>query len=83
MKITTVKLSQETKVRLERLKSHKRDSYEDILINILEILNTCRLNPEKARIDLINLEKKHYQIFKQKYKENQKEQKPEKNRKQI
>lgn len=66
MKITTIKLTEETKHRLERLKSHKRDTYEDILINVLEILNTCRANPDKARSELIYLDRKHYRIFKQK-----------------
>jgi len=68
-KISTIKLSNLTKQRLLKLKGHKRDSFEDIIANILEILNTCRNNPEKARVELIHLDKKHIEISKSKIKE--------------
>ena len=48
-KITTIKLSTKTKSRLNNLKIHKRETYEEILQKMLGILNTCLLNPEKAR----------------------------------
>ena len=48
-KITTIKLLEETKMRIEKLREHKRESYDDILRKILYVLNTARESPEKAR----------------------------------
>ncbi|MFH1452057.1 MAG: hypothetical protein ABIF88_02695 [archaeon] len=48
-KITTLKLLEETKLRIEKLREHKRESYDDILRKVLYILNTARDDPEKAR----------------------------------
>ena len=48
-KITTIKLLEETKIRIEKLREHKRESYDDILKKILYILNTARDSPEKAK----------------------------------
>ena len=48
-KITTIKLLEETKLRIEKLREHKRESYDDILRKILYILNTARDSPERAR----------------------------------
>lgn len=46
--ITTIKIEKETKMRLDRLKEHKRESYEEILKKILGILNIIKADPEKA-----------------------------------
>ena len=54
--ITTIKLKKKTKERLDKLRVHKRDSYEDILERTLGILNLCRSNPEVAQEKLENLE---------------------------
>ncbi len=48
-KITTIKLLEETKLRIEKLREHKRESYDDILRKILYILNTARDSPERAK----------------------------------
>ncbi|MDH3324334.1 MAG: hypothetical protein OEL89_01725 [Candidatus Peregrinibacteria bacterium] len=48
-KITTIKLLEETKLRIEKLREHKRESYNDILRKILYVLNTARDDPEKAK----------------------------------
>jgi len=48
-KITTLKLLEETKLRLEKLREHKRETYDDILRKILYVLNTAREEPEKAK----------------------------------
>lgn len=47
--ITTIKLNQETKERLEKLREHKRESYDEILRKMLGILNVAKAEPEKAR----------------------------------
>jgi hypothetical protein len=49
MTTTTIKLSRETKERLEKLREHKRESYDDILRKMLGILNITKSEPEKAR----------------------------------
>ncbi|MCK4650437.1 hypothetical protein KAT36_04375 [Candidatus Pacearchaeota archaeon] len=48
-KITTIKLLEETKLRLEKLREYKRESYDDILRKILYVLNIARDDPDKAR----------------------------------
>ena len=48
-KVTTIKLLEETKFRIEKLREHKGESYDEILKKILYILNTARDSPEKAR----------------------------------
>ena len=54
-KITTIKLLEETKLRLEKLREHKRESYDDILKKILYVLNIARDDPEKAKRVLIRI----------------------------
>ncbi len=54
---TTIKLSKETKSRLDHLKEYKRESYEEILQKILDILNTCRMSPMRARGKLIAIDR--------------------------
>jgi hypothetical protein len=49
MAITTIKLSKETKKRLDSLREYKKESYDEILGKILSVLNMCKLDPLKAR----------------------------------
>ena len=46
---TTIKIHNDTKERLDRLRENDRESYEEILRKILFILNTSKTNPQKAR----------------------------------
>tara|TARA_Y100000034_G_C6664577_1_gene291485 strand:+ start:275 stop:496 length:222 start_codon:yes stop_codon:yes gene_type:complete len=46
--ITTIKIHKQTKERLNRLKEHERETYEQVLRKILYILNISKKNPEKA-----------------------------------
>ncbi|MBU3912801.1 MAG: hypothetical protein KKB21_01820 [Nanoarchaeota archaeon] len=48
-KITTIKISSETKERLDHLKEFERESYDEIIRKMLFILNTIRSNPESAQ----------------------------------
>ena len=48
-KVTTIKLLEETKFRVEKLREHKRESYDDILRKILYVLNIARYDPDKAK----------------------------------
>jgi hypothetical protein len=48
-KITTIKLLEETKQRIEKLREHKRESYDDIIKKILYVLNATREEPEKGK----------------------------------
>jgi len=48
-KITTLKLLEETKNRIEKLREHKRETYDDILRKILYVLNAAREDPDKAK----------------------------------
>ncbi len=55
--ITTIKLERATKDRLDKLKVYKRESYEEVIEKILELLNLVRSNPEAARAKLISIDK--------------------------
>ncbi len=55
--ITTIKLNKKTKERIDKLRMHKRETYDEILQSLLDILNLCRVYPEKAKIRLLNMEK--------------------------
>jgi len=56
-KTTTVKISRETKTRLDNLKEYNRESYEEILKKILHILNLVRKNPLLAERFLGDIDK--------------------------
>ncbi len=51
-KITTIKLLEETKLRLEKLREHRAESYDAILRKILYVLNIARDSPENAKLIL-------------------------------
>jgi hypothetical protein len=61
-KITTLKLEKETKERLEKLREHKRETYDDIIRKILYVLNTVREEPGKARGILEFIDEKRKRI---------------------
>jgi len=55
--ITTIKLEKETKNRLEKLKIHRRESYDEVLRKLLKILNVLKVNPGQARFRLTEIER--------------------------
>ena len=68
-KITTMKVVEETKIRLERLREHKRESYDDILRKILYVLNISREDPEKARRTLERISDHHIEMLEEEEKQ--------------
>lgn len=56
-KITTIKIDRETKLRLDKLKVHSKESYDEVIQKILFILNLCKVNPLQARDRLIAIDK--------------------------
>lgn len=48
MKITTMKIEIETKERLDRLKEHEKESYNQVIKKMLHLLNIFRKNPEQG-----------------------------------
>ena len=57
-KITTIKISTETKKRLEKLKEYDRETFNDVLDKVFYVLNTCKKAPEKAQRILINIDRR-------------------------
>jgi predicted CopG family antitoxin len=47
--ITTIKIRKETKKRLDKLKEHDRESYEEVIRKLLFVLNASKNNPERAQ----------------------------------
>ena len=71
--ITTIKIQKQTKSRLEHLKEHERETYEQVIRKILYILNRTRKDPVSAnrllsRIDN-NIKRKFVHNKKQKEQE--------------
>lgn len=64
-KITTIKLLNETKNRIEKLRENKRESYDDILRKILYVLNVSRDDPDKAKRILEKIEEIRTRMFKE------------------
>lgn len=56
MTITTIKIANETKSRLNKLKEFDRESYDQVLRKMLYILNECRKNPIKAKKILVSID---------------------------
>jgi hypothetical protein len=54
---TTIKINKETKSRLDHLKEHSRESYDEVLKKILYILNLNRKNPMLSLNALSNIDK--------------------------
>ena len=61
--ITTLKLEKETKERLDKLREHKRETYDDILRKIMYVLNTVRDEPTKAKAILEFIDEKRKRMF--------------------
>jgi len=55
--ISTIKLTKATKGRLDHLRVYRRETYDEILIKILDILNIVRQEPERARGKLIAIDR--------------------------
>lgn len=62
-KMTTLKLEKETKSRMEKLREHKRETYDDIIRKVLYVLNVVRDDPEKAKAILEFIDEKRKKMF--------------------
>jgi hypothetical protein len=71
MDITTIKLNKKTKERLDKLKIHNRESYDEVIQEVLKILNLCKVNPFQAKAKLQEIDKIRVS-FEKKNKENKK-----------
>lgn len=56
LEITTIKLKKITKERLDHVKEHERESYDEVINKALNILNICVKNPLLAGRVLRNME---------------------------
>ena len=57
MEITTIKLEKETKGRLDKLKEHEKESYNQVIKKILYALNVVRKNPALGNKVLSRIDK--------------------------
>jgi hypothetical protein len=62
-RITTIKISTETKDRLDKLKEYHRETYDDLIKKILYILNTARKDPEKSKNLLFSIDSRTKKQF--------------------
>jgi len=61
-KITTIKLEEETKSRLDKLKVHDKESYNQVIKKMLFVLNTLRKNSKVAEGILNNIDEARTKI---------------------
>ena len=57
MATTTIKLDKNTRERLDKLRVHPKESFDDILKRMLDILSIVRMAPERARSRLLLIER--------------------------
>ena len=62
LKDSTIKVTNETKRRLENLKIHKRESYNEVVQRMLSIVNMLKINPGQARHRLEEIERVKLQL---------------------
>ncbi len=55
--ITTIKIHNQTKERLSRLKEHERETYEEVIRKILYVLNRTRKDPVSSNRLLSKIDK--------------------------
>lgn len=72
--ITTIKISKKTKERLEHLKVYLRETFDETMQKVLEILNICKVNPDSARARLIFLDRERKRNLKSQEKNSDKQQ---------
>ncbi|MDD5193068.1 MAG: hypothetical protein PHF67_00625 [Candidatus Nanoarchaeia archaeon] len=70
--ITTIKITKDTRERLNKLKEYERETFNDILNKMFYILNICKKTPEKSQKILNNIDKRirRRQIMKKRMKQN-------------
>ncbi|MBS3075986.1 hypothetical protein J4429_06045 [Candidatus Pacearchaeota archaeon] len=68
--ITTIKITKETRERLNKLKEYERETFNDVVNKIFYVLNICKKSPEKSQKILNNIDKriKRRQIMKKRMK---------------
>ena len=54
---TTIKVSKDTKKRLDNFKEYRAESYEEIVRKMLYVLNAVRKNPDSATKILNSIDK--------------------------
>ena len=57
MQKPTIKLEKQTKARLEHLKEHERETYNQVIKKVLYVLNKSRKDPVSANRILQNIDK--------------------------
>jgi hypothetical protein len=57
-KITTIKISTETRSRLMNIKEYDRETYNELINKLFYIVNVCKNDPFKAQKILENLDKR-------------------------
>jgi hypothetical protein len=62
--ITTIKLQKKTKKRLEKIRTHPRESYEELLQKLLDLLNSLHADPDQAYGQLRVIEKQNRELNK-------------------
>ncbi|MEK6898612.1 MAG: hypothetical protein AABW79_00770 [Nanoarchaeota archaeon] len=63
MSVTTIKISHSTKERIDKLKKYRRETYDEVMHRLLEILNLCKSNPDAARGKLMAIDKVRKEEF--------------------
>jgi len=67
MSITTIKIHEETKLELDRLREHPSESYDEVIRKALSIIKTAKKEPRLSKWAIEQIEKSREQVKKGKY----------------
>ncbi len=67
METTTIKLGENTKTQLDKLREYKNESYDELIKKMIFIVEKCKTEPELSRETVIAIEKARERIKKGKF----------------
>lgn len=67
IKTTTIKIHQDTKTQLDRLREYKNETYDELIKKVLFIVETLKTKPELSRETVEAIEKSRERIKKGKF----------------
>jgi len=62
MDVCSIRLHSKTKSRLDRYREYRNESYDEVVLKLVEIADTCKKKPELSREAIERIEKARQRI---------------------
>jgi len=62
MDVCTIRLHKKTKSSLDKYREYRNESYDEVVMKLLSIVNTCKKEPELSRDAVERIEKARQRI---------------------